>query len=112
MNSNYKIPVPFNEPIKSYAPGSPEKKALKKKLDEMYNQKIEIPLIINGEEVKTGNMGKSICPHDHQHVLAEFHQAGEKEVKDAIAASQEAWKTWSVMPWEERAAIFYELLNC
>ncbi len=106
MNSNYKIPVPFNEPIKSYAPGSPEKKALKKKLDEMYNQKIEIPLIINGEEVKTGNMGKSICPHDHQHVLAEFHQAGEKEVKDAIAASQEAWKTWSVMPWEERAAIF------
>ncbi|MCK5848574.1 MAG: L-glutamate gamma-semialdehyde dehydrogenase [Caldisericia bacterium] len=106
MNSNYKIPVPKNEPIKTYAPGSPEKIELKNKLEEMYNKKIEIPLIINGEEVRTGNMGKSICPHDHKHVLAEFHQAGEKEIKDAIEASQKAWMMWSIMPWEERAAIF------
>jgi 1-pyrroline-5-carboxylate dehydrogenase len=106
MNSNYKIPAPINEPILSYAPNSPERIQLKKKLDEMYQTKIEIPLIIDGKEVKTGNKATCICPHEHHHVLAEFHQAGEREIKDAIESTQVAWQTWSIMPWEERAAIF------
>ncbi len=106
MNSNYKVPVPENEPILSYAPNSPERSQLKNKLEEMYQTSLEIPLIIHGEEVKTGNLGKCICPHDHQHTLATFHQAGENEIQRAIQSSQEAWKTWSVMPWEERVAVF------
>lgn len=106
MNSNYKVPVPENEPILSYAPNSPERSQLKNKLEEMYQTSLEIPLIIHGEEVKTGNLGKCVCPHDHQHTLATFHQAGETEIQSAIQSSQEAWKTWSVVPWEERVAVF------
>lgn len=100
------VPAPRNEPIRSYAPGSPEKQSLKAKLNEMLKQEIEIPVIVGGREVRTGVTGKSVCPHDHGHVLATYHQAGPKEVAQAIAASREAWKTWSVMPWEARASVF------
>jgi len=100
------VPAPRNEPIRSYAPGSPEKQSLKAKLNEMLAQEIEIPVIVGGREVRTGVTGKSVCPHDHGHVLATYHQAGPKEVAQAIAASREAWKTWSVMPWEARASVF------
>ena len=100
------VPAPRNEPIRSYAPGSPEKQSLKAKLNEMLAQEIEIPVIVGGREVRTGVTGKSVCPHDHGHVLATYHQAGPKEVAQSIAASREAWKTWSVMPWEARASVF------
>lgn len=102
----FKINLPQNEPVKSYAAGSAEKISLKKKLNELKNQKIEIPLLIGGKEIKTGSIGKCILPHDHQTVIAEYHQAGEKEVNLAIDAAMEAWKDWSRMPWKERAAIF------
>jgi 1-pyrroline-5-carboxylate dehydrogenase len=105
-NGIVRVPKPVNEPVRAYAPGSAEKASLKKKLDEMLGQQIEIPLIIGGREVRSGNTAKSVCPFDHQHVLATYHQAGPKEVEQAIAASQEAWKAWSEMPWEARAAIF------
>ena len=84
------IPKPINEPIRNYEPGSPEKASLKEKLAELSQKEIEIPLIIGGKEVRTGDTGKCIMPHNHGHVLATFHQAGEKEVRQAIKSSQAA----------------------
>ncbi len=105
-NAVIKVPAPVNEPVYAYAPGSPERAGLKQALEETAAQKIEIPLIIGGREVRTGRLGKVVMPHDHGHVLAEYHQAGPEEVKLAIAASQEAQEVWQQMRWEERAAIF------
>ncbi|MGA1861604.1 L-glutamate gamma-semialdehyde dehydrogenase [Deferribacter thermophilus] len=105
-NSIVKIPYPENEPVYSYAPGTKERELLKNAINELRNQKIEIPLIIGGKEVRTGKLGKVVCPHDHNHVLAEYHMAGENEVKMAIEAALEAWKEWQKYRWEERAAIF------
>ncbi|KAA0259218.1 L-glutamate gamma-semialdehyde dehydrogenase [Deferribacter autotrophicus] len=105
-NSIVKIPYPENEPVYSYAPGTKERELLKEAINELKSQKIEIPLIIGGKEVRTGKLAKVVCPHDHGHVLAEYHQAGEKEVKMAIEAALEAWKEWQKFRWEERAAIF------
>jgi 1-pyrroline-5-carboxylate dehydrogenase len=104
-NGIVRIPAPVNEPVCSYAPGSAEKGPLKGRLDRMLSEEIEIPLIIGGEEVRTGKTGQCVCPHDHQHVLATYYQAGADEVARAVAASQEAWREWSDMAWEARAAI-------
>jgi len=104
-NSIAPIPVPINEPVRSYGPGSPEKGSLKKKLDEMMSEQIEIPLIIGGEEVRTGDTAEAVCPHDHGHVLATYHQAGDKEVAMAVEAADEAWQDWSEMAWEARAGV-------
>ena len=105
-NSMTGIPIPVNEPVRSYAPGSPEKQSLKAKLREMLRGEVEIPLIIGGEEVRSGSTARLICPHDHGHVLGSYHQAGPKEVAAAVAAGRRAWKDWSEMPWENRAAVF------
>jgi 1-pyrroline-5-carboxylate dehydrogenase len=105
-NAVIPVPKPQNEPVLPYGPGSPEKTAIKAELERMLSEEIEIPLVIGGKEVRSGNTAKAVCPHDHQHVLATYHQAGEKEVATAIEASQKAWKEWSDMPWEHRAAIF------
>jgi 1-pyrroline-5-carboxylate dehydrogenase len=105
-NAKFTLPQPINEPILSYAPGSPERQALKAALNKIAGEQIEIPLIIGGKEIRTGQTAQCVMPHDHQHVLAIYHQATAKEVAMAIEASQEAWKTWSIMPWYERAAIF------
>jgi 1-pyrroline-5-carboxylate dehydrogenase len=100
-----RVPCPDNEPVRGYAPGSPEKKALKDAIKKLSGQKIEIPLIIGGQEVKTGNLGKCVCPHDHKHVLATYHKAGKAEVRQAIQAAQKAKAEWAAMPWEHRASI-------
>jgi len=100
------IDMPDNEPNRMYPPGSEEKKSLKAKLEELSGRQIEIPLIIGGKEVRTGNTAEAVCPHDHGHVLATYHQAGPDEVKTAVEASQRAWREWSEMPWEARAAVF------
>jgi len=100
------IPMPQNEPILSYAPGSPERKALQVELERMSNETIEIPLIIGGKEVKTGKMAKAVEPHNHKHVLANFHQATEKEVNMAIDAALAARKEWAATPYQARAAVF------
>ncbi|UCF36850.1 MAG: L-glutamate gamma-semialdehyde dehydrogenase [Acidobacteriota bacterium] len=100
------VPAAVNEPIKDYAPGSPERASLKKKIQELKETTFEIPLIIGGKEIRTGSLGECRIPHDHQHLLATYNQAGEKEIELAVAASQKAWKDWSEMPWEDRAAIF------
>jgi 1-pyrroline-5-carboxylate dehydrogenase len=104
-NAIFKFPHPANEPIKSYAPGTPERAELHAKIDELKSNPIEIPLIIGGKEVKTGNTGNVVMPTDHGHVLATYHKAGPAEVQMAIDAAMEARKTWGDMPWVERASI-------
>jgi len=111
MTNQFTIPIPVNEPIKDYDPGSPEKASLQAKADELSSQIIDIPLVIGGEEIRTGNTAQCIMPHDHEHVLANFHQAGEKEVEMAINASQEAWQSWSKKPLEERAEIYIKVAD-
>ena len=95
-----------NEPILSFAAGSPERASLQAKYDEMASQIIDIPLIIAGQEIRTGDIKNCIMPHDHKHILATYHNAGEAEANMAIDAAMEAWKTWSVTSLEERTAIF------
>ena len=106
MNAIIKVPTPFNEPVYSYAPGSREKKDLKAHLEKMLNEKIEIPLIIGSKEILSGNMGDCRCPHDHDHLLAQYHKAGPPELDKAVKEAQRAWKDWSAMSWESRASIF------
>ncbi len=105
-NAIFNVPLPPNEPVKNYAPGSPEKAALKSKLDELANQKIEIPIIIGGKEIKTGDTDNCVMPHDHKHILAKYHKVSEKEVKMAIDSVMEAHKVWSRMDWQDRVSVF------
>ncbi len=105
-NGTYKLAMPANEPVLGYMPGSPERLALTAELEKQSAQIVEIPLIIGGKEVRTGITKDIVMPHDHQHVIARYHMAGEKELKDAIAAALEAKKAWEFMPWEHRASIF------
>ncbi|HVR44523.1 MAG TPA: L-glutamate gamma-semialdehyde dehydrogenase [Thermoanaerobaculia bacterium] len=105
-NSIIRVPPPVNEPVRAYAPGSLEKASIKVRLAEMMSEVIEIPLIIGGKEVRTGKTGRAVCPFEHRHVLATWHQAGAKEVSRAVRAAREAWRDWSEMRWEDRAAIF------
>jgi len=105
-NAKYSIALPVNEKIRSYNPGSEERSTLKRELENLRNQHIEIPLIIGGEEVRTGRMGECILPHDHRTVIANYHQAGQREVGMAIEAARTAQHTWAAMEWHERAAVF------
>jgi 1-pyrroline-5-carboxylate dehydrogenase len=105
-NAVFKVPVPGNEPNYTYAPGSTERAKLQAALDALAAQKIEIPLIIGGREIRTGKLGKVVMPHNHKHVLAEYHQAGETEIKLAIKTAMATKKEWAALRWEERAAIF------
>ena len=107
-NAYFKLPVPVNEPILNYGPGSPEKTGLKKKLVDLQSKEIEIPLIIGGKEIKTGKTVEIREPHNISKKLGVYHKAGEKEVKMAIEAALEARKSWASMPWEHRASIFYK----
>ncbi|NNK64315.1 MAG: L-glutamate gamma-semialdehyde dehydrogenase [Gemmatimonadetes bacterium] len=106
MNGSIRIPTPINEPVLSYAPGTPERASLKARLAEMAANPVEVPLIISGEEVRTGDVHEIRAPHDHQQVLGTYHSAGPAEVARAIESSQEAWETWSRMAWVDRAAVF------
>jgi 1-pyrroline-5-carboxylate dehydrogenase len=95
LNGIARIPAPVNEPVLSYAPGSPERASLKRRLAEMLGEKLEIPVVVGGRELRTGRTLDQVCPHDHGHVLAVAHQASGAEVEQAIE-----------MPWEARAAVF------
>lgn len=105
-NAVFHHPMPENEPVKTFAPGSPERAFLKAKLAEMQKVVIDIPLIIGGKEIRTGDTSNIVMPHNHKHVLGKYHKAGAKEVQAAIDSAMEAWKTWSSMEWQDRAAIF------
>ncbi len=96
----------INEPIKSYQAGSEERISLQKKYDELSANKIEIPIIINGEKIKTGDIGKCVMPHDHQKVLATYHKASDKVVRQTIESSLNAWTEWSKTDLEYRTNIF------
>ena len=102
----FRPPKPVNEPVKDYAPGSPEREELRRRLDQMQGERIEAPLVIGGEDVTTGDTAEVVMPHRKSHVLADVHQGGPKEVDRAIKAAAEAWEDWSRIAWEERAAIF------
>src|SRR4029078_8925379 len=97
-------PTPVNEPIKDYAPGSPEREQLKKRIAEMEAERLDIPCIIGGKEVRNGDLAQPDMPPRKSHVLAAVHQAGEAEVQEAIKAAAQAWQDWSRTPWEDRAA--------
>lgn len=102
----FNVPKAVNEPVKSYAPGTPERDAVLKAYNSMYNSTIDVPLYINGRYIETGNTKTMSPPHDHKHIVGTYHVAEQKHVEDAIATALEARKTWSKMPWEQRAAIF------
>ncbi|MFL5913946.1 MAG: aldehyde dehydrogenase family protein, partial [Gaiellaceae bacterium] len=102
----FRAPEPYNEPVRDYAPGSPEREALRLRLQEMETQQLDIPLVIGGEEVRTGTTFEAVQPHKRSHVLATVHKGGAAEVERAVAAAAEAWNDWSRTPWEDRAAIF------
>ena len=106
VNGIFQPPTPHNEPVKGYVRGSPERVELEAELARQMSEVIEIPCIINGEEVWTNNVVEQVMPHNHGHVLARVHLAGETEVENAIQASLDAHKAWSTMPWEARGAIF------
>ena len=101
-----RLPEPVNEPVRSYAPGTPDREELRLRLQQMESQQLDIPLVIGGEEVRTGNTFEAVEPHKRAHVLATVHKGGATEVERAIAAAAAAWNDWSRTPWEERAAIF------
>ena len=102
----FHVPTAINEPVKSYAPGSPERALVLSQYKEYFNGNIDIPMYIGSEEVRTGNTRNMTPPHDHQHVVGHYHLGQESHVKNAIKAALEARKKWSQMPWEQRAAIF------
>jgi 1-pyrroline-5-carboxylate dehydrogenase len=101
-----RVPPPVNEPVKSYAPGSPEKLALKARLASMAQERVEIPIIIGGREIRTGDLAQSVMPHHHEHVLADWHRAAPEHVTQAIAAAKRAGADWANWAWEDRAAVF------
>jgi 1-pyrroline-5-carboxylate dehydrogenase len=101
-----RVPPPQNDPNLTYAPGTPERAELKARLKAMAGQRIEIPVVIGGKEIRTGRTAQTVMPHKHAHVLADWHKAGKAEVEQAIAAAVEARREWANWPWEERAAVF------
>ena len=106
FNGIRRVPPPTNEPVRSYAPGSPERAELKARLRSMAGERLDVPLVIGGQDVRTGVKATTVMPHDHGHVLADWHKAGTKEVGQAIEAAKVARREWSSWAWEDRAAVF------
>ena len=102
----FQVPTAYNEPVKSYAPGSPEREEVLKVYKNYYNGQVEVPLYIGSEEIKTGNTKPMSPPHEHKHVVGHYHTADKKHVEMAISNGLEARKQWANLPWEQRAAIF------
>jgi 1-pyrroline-5-carboxylate dehydrogenase len=105
FNGIFRIPQPANEPCLQYAPGSPGRTALSNKLKEMLNGQVEVPMIIDGEEIRSGNLADIRCPHDYRHLLGKYHQADADYAIKAVDAAQKAKKEWGEMPWESRAVV-------
>jgi 1-pyrroline-5-carboxylate dehydrogenase len=104
-NAIFVFEYPENEPVKTYAPGSADRKVLQKELDRLSSEVVDIPLIIGGKEVRTGNTERVVMPHDHGHVLGNYHKAGPEEVKLAIEASQKAHREWESFSYVERVSV-------
>ena len=102
----FNVPKAVNEPVKSYAPGSPERAAVVATYTKMWNSQVEVPLYIGSEQIKTSDTKKMSAPHDHQHIVGVYHQADRALVEKAITSALEARKKWAAMAWENRAGIF------
>src|SRR5213595_2180009 len=96
-----RVPTPVNEPVKNYAPGSPERAALKARLKDMANERPDIPIIIGGKEIRTGETATAVMPHNHKHVLADWHKASAKHVEQAVVAARDARAEWANWAWED-----------
>jgi 1-pyrroline-5-carboxylate dehydrogenase len=105
FNGRRRVPPPVNEPVQSYAPGSTERASLKTRLTRMAAETIDIPLVIGGKDVRTGQTGQSVMPHDHRHVLATYHKASAEHVAQAVDAARAAREEWSRWAFEDRAAV-------
>ena len=105
LNAVRRVPVPVNEPIRPYTPGSPDRTVLKARLASMAGERVEIPLIIGGQEVRTGKKQQAVMPFKHGHVLADYHMAEPKHAQMAIKAALAARREWSSWPFEDRAAV-------
>jgi 1-pyrroline-5-carboxylate dehydrogenase len=101
-----RVPPPQNDPNLTYAPGSPERAEIKARLAAMAAERLEIPVVIGGRAIRTGKTAQAVMPHKHAHVLADYHKAGAKEVRQAVEAALEARREWANWPWEDRAAVF------
>ena len=106
LTARRRVPPTVNEPIRSYAPGTPERASLKARLASMATEHVDVPIIVNGKEYRTGDTASIVMPHDHQHVLGTWHKATPELVQDAIAATASAREEWSRWPWEDRVAVF------
>ena len=101
-----RVPPPANEPNLGYLPGSPERAELKNRLKSMAADRLDIPVVIGGREIRTGHTQQAVMPHNHQHVLADWYAADPQHVHDAIAAARAAAREWASWRWEDRAAVF------
>lgn len=102
----FNVPIAFNEPVKTYAPGTPERDLVLKTYRDMYNRQIEVPMYINGQHITSGKTATMSPPHDHKHVVGTYHLADKQHVESAIKTALEAREHWANLPWEQRAAIF------
>jgi 1-pyrroline-5-carboxylate dehydrogenase len=105
-NAVFQVPTPINEPVRGYAPGSAERDSLQQRLKTMSSEQVELPLVIGGKRISTGDTGTMVMPHDHQHRLGTYHKARAEHVEQAVEAARRAQPEWASMPWEERVAIF------
>jgi 1-pyrroline-5-carboxylate dehydrogenase len=99
-------PKAWNEPVYDYVPGSPERKSLQAKLEELASERIDIPMVIGGREVTSGEIREAVMPHRTKHILGDIQMGDSSHVQQAIEAAKEAHGDWAALPWEERAAIF------
>lgn len=102
----YNVPKAVNEPVKSYAPGTPEREAVAAAFKQMYNSTVDVPLYIGAEQIRTGKTKTMTPPFDHKHVVGQYHEAEKEHIEKAITTALEAKKKWANMPWEQRASIF------
>lgn len=105
-NGFFKVPKAVNEPVRAYAPGTQEHKDLMDTYNRMFNEKVDIPIYIGSEEIRTGNTSEVNPPHDHKHSVGKYHRAEKKHIEMAVEAAADARKKWAKTPWEDRAAIF------
>ena len=110
-NSQFRVPTPVNEPVHSYAPGTPAREALVAKYNEMYAGHVDVPMFINGEEVRTGQTVNITPPHDRHHVIGAWHRGDKTHVQAAVDAALAARPAWGSLAWEQRAAIFLKVAD-
>ena len=105
-NGFFKVPKAVNEPVRAYAPGTQEHKDLIDTYNKMFNEKVDVPVYIGSEEIRTGDTSEINPPHDHKHSVGKYHKADKKHIEMAVASAAEAREKWAKTSWEDRAAIF------